>query len=372
MKYALQTVGLCLLTGLTLGQTAAPANAQEARKEIGNLVVENIPALPADLLERVDQYQNVRGAQFADWDRDGKGLFISTRFADVPQIHYVAAPGADRRQLTFFKEPLYQVAICPDKTQNGFVYSRDNGGSENYQIYYFNLADGRSQLLTDGKFRNLFQSWNRAGTQLAFMSNQRNGADLDLFLLDFKSDAKPTVLAELKGGGWSVADWSVDGKQMILQNYKSIAESELFRFDLATRKMERLNPTSTPVSYNSVNFAPDGKSLYVVSDEGTEFQTLRYVDLATGKQTPLTTSILWDVEQTDMSRDGSKLAFATNEGGYSTLYLVDTKTRQYKPVPNVPKGVLGGFKLSDDGRQAGDEFQYDYRQQRRVCAGPDH
>lgn len=356
MKNTLQTVGLCLLTSLTLAQNGVPTAAPGARKEIGNLIVENIPALPADLLERVDQYQNVRGASFADWDRDGKGLFISTRFGDVPQIHYVAAPGADRRQITFFKEPLFDITVCPDKAQNGFIYSRDNGGSENYQIYFFNLADGRSQLLTDGKSgmppsRNQFQGWNRAGTQLAFMSNQRNGADLDLFLLDFKSGSKPTPLAELKGGGWGVVDWSADGKQMMLGNYKSINETELYRFDVATRKMERFHPTDAPVSYSGVKFTNDGKGLYVVSDEGTEFQTLRYFDLATGKETPLTASIPWDVEQVDMSKDGSKLAFATNEGGYSKLYLLDTKTKQYKPASNVPKGVLGGFKLTDDGRR---------------------
>lgn len=33
--------------------------------------------MPADLIERVDQYQNVRGAVFADWDRANNGVFIS-------------------------------------------------------------------------------------------------------------------------------------------------------------------------------------------------------------------------------------------------------------------------------------------------------
>ena len=347
MNYTVQTIGFCLLTGLTLAQTTTP----DSRKEIGNLVVDNIPALPTDLLERVEQYQNVRAATFADWDRDGKGLFISTRFADVPQIHYVAAPGADRRQITFFKEPLGSISVCPDKAQNGFIYSRDNGGNENYQIYFFNLADGRSQLLTDGKSRNQFQGWNRAGTQLAFMSNQRNGADLDLYLLDFKSGSKPVPLAELKGGGWGVADWSADGKQMILANYKSVNESELYRFDLATKKMDRLNPTNGAVSYSGVTFTNDGRGVYLISDEGTEFQTLRYTDLATGRQSPITAGISWDVEQVDMGRDGSRLVFSTNEGGYSRLYVLDPKTRQYKPITGLPAGVLGNFKLTDDGRK---------------------
>ena len=135
----------CLgVASLLIGNS--PTHAQETRREIGNLVVENVPVLPAELLERVEQYQNVRGATVADWDSEGRGLFISTRFSEVPQIHHVAAPGADRRQVTFFKEPLASIAVSPDKKQNGFIYSRDRGGDENYQIYFFDLTSGRISL----------------------------------------------------------------------------------------------------------------------------------------------------------------------------------------------------------------------------------
>ena len=329
MKTYCTLVHLLLLSITLLAVFAQPIRAQEARKEIGNLVVENIPGLPASLMERVEQYQNVRGASLADWDRDGKGLFISTRFADVPQIHYVAAPGADRRQITFFKEPLNNIAVCPDKSKNGFIYSRDNGGNENFQIYFFDLETGKSQLLTDGKSRHLFQGWNRAGTQLAFMSNERNGADLDLFLLDFMPNAKPVRLAEFKGGGWGVADWSDDGKQMIVQNYKSANESELYRFDVSSRQLTRLHPTTAPVAYGGMSFAKDGKGLFWISDEGSDFQTLRYFNFALGQQIPLTGNIAWDVNNMELSRDGRKLVFTTNEGGYSKLYVMDTQTRQY-------------------------------------------
>ncbi len=340
---------LTLSSGSLLAQPAPP-------KEIGNLVISNVPTLAPDLMERVEQYQQVRSASLADWDRDQKGLFIATRFADVNQIHHVAAPGADRRQITFFKEPLSSVAVCPDKTQNGFIYARDNGGNENYQLYYFTLADGRSRLLTDGKSRHEFEGWNRAGTQLAFMGNQRNGTDLDLYTLDMKTGTTPTLLAELKGGGWGVADWSDDGKQMILVNYKSVNESELYRFDMATKTKTRLGNNTAPVAYSGVKLTKDGKGVFWVSDEGSEFQTLRYIDLATGTQTPLTANIPWDVQQVEWSKDGSRAVFAVNESGYSNLYLMDAKTRQYKPIPNVPKGVVGTLRLADDNRRLAMNF----------------
>ena len=62
---------------------AAPAYAQDAaivREEIGNRVSENVPAIPAELIERLNRYQNTRGASFAGWLDDGS-MLITTRFA---------------------------------------------------------------------------------------------------------------------------------------------------------------------------------------------------------------------------------------------------------------------------------------------------
>ena len=55
-------------------------SAEVNRKEIGNLVIENIPEIPASLQERLEQYQNVRSAGFAGWANDSKGVYILTRF----------------------------------------------------------------------------------------------------------------------------------------------------------------------------------------------------------------------------------------------------------------------------------------------------
>jgi hypothetical protein len=53
------------------------------RTPIGNLLVEGVGEIPTSVSERLDQYQNLRSAGFADWDASGKGLYINTHFADV-------------------------------------------------------------------------------------------------------------------------------------------------------------------------------------------------------------------------------------------------------------------------------------------------
>jgi hypothetical protein len=49
------------------------------------------------------------------------------------------------------------------------------------------------------------------------------------------------------------------------------------------------------------------------------------------------------VQQMAISKQGDKLAFVTNEGGISKLYLLDTKTKKYKQVSDIPTGQVYGL-----------------------------
>ncbi|MQY63319.1 MAG: hypothetical protein GH143_03290, partial [Calditrichaeota bacterium] len=65
---------------------AVPLFAQVERREAGNLILENIPDIPQQVVERMLQYQNVRSAGFTGWHPEGKGLYVVTRFGETSQI----------------------------------------------------------------------------------------------------------------------------------------------------------------------------------------------------------------------------------------------------------------------------------------------
>lgn len=108
-------------------------NAQE-RKQFGNIVTEDIPGVPDRIVEKMNQYQNVRGASFADWSPDGKGMLISTRFGETNQYHFVEMPGGARKQITFFREPVGNGSFLPNKEKRMFLFTKDVGGGEFFQL----------------------------------------------------------------------------------------------------------------------------------------------------------------------------------------------------------------------------------------------
>ncbi len=325
-----------------------------------NLIAKGIPPIPADIAERAQRYTEFRAAAFVGWHPTRREMLISTRFGATAQIHQVAFPGADRSQLTFFADHV-SIASYPRKRDDYFVFSKDAGGGEFYQTYRYDFANGASTLLTDGKSRNSLGVWSH-DDKIAYTSTRRNGRDTDVYVMDPLHPQSDKMAAQCPGGGWSVQDWSPDSHSLLLSEYVSINESYLWLLDLNTSQRMLLVPRSqigTPdtVAYEHARFRPDGKGFYVITDRDNEFGRLAYIDIATRQPTYLTTNLPWDVTDYDLSRDGAKIAFVSNEDGVSKLHLLDMSKPAKKsgpveePLPALPLGVIAGVQFRPDGSE---------------------
>src|SRR5215471_7434915 len=310
-------------------QNAAPQQ-QAVIRPGDNLVVENIPPIPASIAEKANQYGEFRGAGFDGWNPTRREMLITTRFADVPQVHLVKMPGGARTQLTFFPDRTGGAQYSP-KDDSFFIFSKDVGGGEWYQFYRYDTADGKVTLLTDGKSRNLNARFAHHETRFAYSSTRRTGQDTDIWIIDATDPKTDRMLLQLQGGGWEALDWSTDNKQLLVFQEISATESYLWVVDVASGEKKLLTPKveGQKIAYDSARFSKDGKGLYVTTDRDSEFLRLAYIDLATMQPAYLTTDIKWDVSQFDISEDGKTLAFTTNEDGISKLYLLDTRDRKY-------------------------------------------
>src|SRR5690349_8770559 len=115
---------LPLLFSLVPAIQAAAVETSAPRQE-GALTIDGVPPIPAAIAERSLQYNNVRGAGLSGWRPDGSAVLIGTRFGETSQIHSVVGPGADRRQLTFFSEPVAGATFDPKGDGTSLVISKD-------------------------------------------------------------------------------------------------------------------------------------------------------------------------------------------------------------------------------------------------------
>jgi dipeptidyl aminopeptidase/acylaminoacyl peptidase len=338
------------------------------------IVVEGVPKIPASLAEDVGRYTDFRSASFTSWHPKRHEMIVATRFGNVTQAHVVTLPGGARTQLTFYPDRVPGGRFDP-KTGDTFVFSKDTGGNEFFQLYRYDFADGKTTLLTDGKSRNTGARWSNAGQWIAYGSTRRTGNDVDLYVVDPSNPKSDRLVAQIKGGGWEVADWSPDDKQLLAVEEISINESYLWLIDVATGKTTELTPRAGADkvaygAYGNAAFAKDGRGLFLTLDQGSEFQRLAYMDLAS-KKVDLLTPDTADVIEFDVSPDGKTIAFVTNEKGVSVFHLFDTATGKELPRPKLPLGVIFGVRWHKDGgligfnletaRASTDAYSYDVK-----------
>jgi hypothetical protein len=201
-----------------------------------NLVVEGIPKIPSSLAESVGRYGEFRSADFSSWHPTRREMLIETRFADTAQVHQVKFPGGARFQLTFFPDRVRVTPIYEPVKGESFLFTKDLGGGEFFQLYRYDLATGDITLLTDGKSRNTDPRWSYQGDRVAYGSTKRTGNDVDIWVVNATDPASARLVAQMEGGGWRVSDWSPDGKQLLVTNYVSAAESYVWLVDVASGK----------------------------------------------------------------------------------------------------------------------------------------
>jgi dipeptidyl aminopeptidase/acylaminoacyl peptidase len=336
---------------LTSAQSDQNVPAQIAPNE--NLAAEGVPPVPGSLAASVERYSNYRGASLASWNPERREMLISTRFADVPEIHLVKMPGGDRSQLTFYADPVTEAHFNPQKS-GYFVFSKDVGGGEFYQLYRYDLGSGEVTLLTDGKSRNLGMVWAHGGERIAYASTRRDGNDVDIWVMDPADPKSDHMLAKLDGGGWQPLVWSPDGRKILAIDEISAEESSIWLMEANSGEKTLLTANSgVKVHYSGGKFSKDGKGIYVTTDKDSEFHRLAYIDLATQQATYLTSDIHWDVAEFDLSDNGQMIAFATNEDGLGVLHLLDTATRKEKSLPKLPAGIISGVAWNKNNRDLG-------------------
>jgi dipeptidyl aminopeptidase/acylaminoacyl peptidase len=323
-----------------------------------NLRAEGIPPIAATLAAKVAPYTEFKPAIAVSWHPQKRELVVARRAGNTTQLHRVAQPGGALAQLTDFAEPVRYGLWWP-KSPAVLIFARDAGGNEQQQLY--RLDPGKPPLLlTDAARKNEPAGLTHARDRLLVDSTdvdrggRREQPTTDLTLVD-PLTAKSRNVARLPGTGWGDYTFSFDDRRLALLEYKSVNESYVWLMDVASGARRRVLPAegatpSKPIASGDLNFARNGKGLFLATDRDGEFRRLAWLDLATGALDYFGEGGDWDVESIALAPDGRTLAVITNEAGIGALRLYDATTRKPLPRPTLPVGSVRGLVWHENSR----------------------
>ncbi len=332
---------LCTVAAVSLLFPLASIAASANLPVPSNLTADGVPPIPAPLMETLDAYGDFRAAAFLDWAPGAREMLIATRFGQTPQIHRVAMPGGARTQLTFYSDRISGARYRP--SGGAFLFTKDTGGGEWYQLYLYDEKTRAIRLLTDGKSRNTGPVWSRDGSRIAWASTRRDGKDSDIWVMDPEHPEAAHMVVEANSGGWSAEDFSPDGKSLLVGRYRSIYDAAIYRIDLASGARQSIGLEKDAVSYNRAVFAPDGKRLYLRTNQDSDFERLAVFDLSSRKLEFPLPALAWDVSAFELSKDGRFLAYVVNEDGAEKLHIAEPRSWKEAPLPALPMGNVSSL-----------------------------
>ena len=329
--------GLCLVLVISV-ITGALAFGLPAPPTITTSGVPRVSWMPV-LRNAGDWLRGLESATPAAWMPDGSGLLVWAPYRVVDQrLHVLAEPGGRLRALRSIPRNASVAGVEPGRPYA--ILAWDSDGTEAFQLYRWDL-DGRAPTrLTDGRERAAFGAFEPQGARFAFVSNRRNGTDLDVFVADPLQPGNEVEVFR-GSGSWAVLDWSSTRSLLLLLHVRSAVDNELVLLDLETGTTRRLaGSPSDPVAHGAARFSRDGRAVYLVSDRQSDVKRARRIELASGAETVLTPELAWDVEGVQESGDGSTLLVHVNEDGRPRTMLLDVTSGRLRALDLFDSGTM--------------------------------
>ncbi|QCW03208.1 S9 family peptidase [Natrinema pallidum] len=303
----------------------------------------------------IERYLNIRSAYGASFGPDGERLSFLLDTTGTPQLWTLEEPRGWPEQRTFYDERVTFASWSPERPE--LLFGMDEGGNERAQLFRLDAETGAIENVTampEAKHR--WGGWSHDGDRFAFTSNRRDESVFDVYVQNRDETGSDAELV-YEGDGWlSLSGWSPDDSRLLVSQAYSNFDQDLSVLDLETGDLEHLTPHDGDVRYQSANWAPDGKGIYLVTDEGeAETLYLAYLDLETGDLEPVVDGE-WNVDGIALDDDTGRFVYSENVEGYTELTVgefdgADPTAFETFPEPDLPGGVSGGVSFGPDAER---------------------
>jgi dipeptidyl aminopeptidase/acylaminoacyl peptidase len=293
----------------------------------------------------IARYLNIHSAYHPRYFSDNRHVAFISDITGIPQAWKVKVD-ADSvcwpEQLTFEAERVQWLACSPVTGDDSLIFGRDVGGNEKAQIYLIR-GDGSEACLTEG-YRDTVHlpgEWSRDGRSLLFAANRRKPSIFDAYIQHLNGKAENLWENEQPGYIRDLS-FSPDGGRALCSRIQSSFSHRLFEIDIAAKEAREISPIEEEARYLAPCYAPDGESIYLLTDVDSDFLYLARVGLQS-LELETVQDLGWDVGALAISSDRRFLGYEVNVEGSSELYAMDLKRGEtMKAKLGEAPGVVNG------------------------------
>jgi dipeptidyl aminopeptidase/acylaminoacyl peptidase len=331
----------------------------------------NASAEPTRSDDKIDQYpiqDFLQTVQFtgASFSPDRRKILVSSDMTGIYNAYALPLEGGEPIPLTqSTQESIFVSHYFP--TDERFLYWSDSGGNEQSHIYVRELNGERTDLTPGEKVKATFLGWARDDRSFFIETNERDPRFFDVY--EVTADGYERRLLFQNDVGYDFADISPNRRYIALSKLETNADSNVYLYDRHTDRLTLLTPHDGEINHIAQTFSTDGMSLYVLTDEGSEFLYLVRYELLSGAR-EVVLQPAWDIFYAYFSKRGKYLVVGINNDARTELRVYDAASMERIPLPQLPNAEQTEAVISPDenaiafyassARMPDDLFIYDF------------
>ena len=243
---------------------------------------------------------------------------------------------------------VYALSYFP--TDERMVYTSDKGGNEINHIFVRNPDGTTIDLIQDSTAKAQFAGWSYNKKLMYYSSNSRDKKYFDLYNVQVAAGEKkiyPSTLLYKNEKGLNPDVVSNDDRYISLSESITTNNSNMYLLDTQTGKLQLISKHDGDAQYNPQYFSLDGKKLYYLTDEASEFMYLASYEVATGEKKKVEEAP-WDIMYASLSTHGKYRVVAINNDARTEIKIYDESDGgKLVSVSGLPEGDITGVRISD-------------------------
>lgn len=335
-----------LIAALTLALSAGSLAAQSTSTKESLLT-------KGTYVPDIATFMQIGACSPAGYSWDGQHVFFGSSMSGAPQYYRLTEQGWPY-QLTAFEDgtDFFVLSYGGDAA----IVGASVGGSEQSQLYLMDTHTGRVVPLTNyEKVQFGSVTWAKDDKAIFYRSNEENGRDFFIYRMDITSGQSTKIFGDTAGGvtGYNaIMDLSQDGQKIIIGNFTSNVNNDLYLLDLSSGNYQKLTQDDEDIMYSSASLMPDNRTIWVVSNGNPEgIARLGKMKVGSPDVEFVNDGWLdpkWEVEGVGFSRDYRHMVGIQNENGYVRMHIREVETLRELPSPPLD-GIIGGGFFDKDG-----------------------
>ena len=296
----------------------------------------------------IQQFMDVKNIFSAGFSPDESKLLLGSNETGIFNAFELDLKTMEKKQLTSSTgESVFPASYFP--ADDRVVYTMDKGGNEIDHIFVRDADGSTVNLISDSTAKANFYGWSYDKKLMYYSSNSRDKQFFDLYKVDVSAAPKEgnvfaSSMIYQNKEGYDPAAISNDGRYMALTKAITTTNNDMYLLDTQSKQMKHISQHEGDMSFNPQYFSLDGKTLYFLTDEGSEFAYLASYDIATGAKAKVEEAP-WDIMFAYQSRTGKYRVVAINNDARTEVKIYENG----KPleIAGLPAGDVSGVSISD-------------------------